>query len=270
MEMLGSHELAHIFAQLTDPADMARARAVCSLWRNIMNPPHINGVPISDVLRLAPNKLLETACRAGSFVLAKYALSRGSVRLNWKLNGLCEGGYNEIVEHMISHSATCINSGFLKACDNGCAEFAELMISYGATGFAGFAGVLYSACEGGHKEIVELMIKHGATNFDMGLWSACCCGHKEIVELMINSGATTINSGLCYACCGIRRKEYSFLEKKKQKEIVELMISRGATNFDAGLHLACQGGHKEIAELLGNLTPTAVCARCGKLGAEHV
>lgn len=62
MELLGSHELAHIFAQLTNPADMARARAVCHKWRDAISPPCIDGTPLADVLCLAPNEILETAC----------------------------------------------------------------------------------------------------------------------------------------------------------------------------------------------------------------
>ena len=54
MELMGPHELAHIFAQLTDPADMARTRAVCHLWRNIMSPPCIKNATLADILRLEP------------------------------------------------------------------------------------------------------------------------------------------------------------------------------------------------------------------------
>jgi len=233
MELLGSHELAHVFANLTDLADMARVRAVCREWRDIMDPPRVNGAPLADVLRLAPNKILEVACcanslnLANSLDLAKYAVSRGATNINDGLNSACSGGHKELV---------------------------ELMLSHGATDF----WVLYIACRHGHKEIVELMISRGATDFNPGLYAACEGGRAEMVDFMINHGADDFDEALIIACLSGRI------------EIAELMIHHGATNFDRGLQVACEEGHAEIAKLIGTRVPTDVCDHCHRFGAEHV
>jgi len=161
METLGPHELAHVFAQLTDPADIARARAVCHLWRDTLSPPLIYDLQLADVLRLAPNVLLEVACRIDSFELAKYAINHGATYFDGGLYKACRGGQKEIAELMIRHGATDFNSG------------------------------LCCACERGHKEIVELLIDRGATDFVAGLYHACRSDHKEIAELLGKRAPTT-------------------------------------------------------------------------------
>jgi len=200
MEPLGPHELAYVFAQLTDPADMARARAVCREWRDIMDPPHINGKQITDVLRLSPSRILKKACRVGSLDLAKYAISRGATDFNGCLYNACANGHKELAELMISRGATNFDWGLGGACKRGHKELVELMISRGATDFN--VG-LYYACYGGNKELANFMVSRGATDFNIGLYGACEGGCKEITKLLDNIPATG-----CYYC-GKRAAEHA-------------------------------------------------------------
>jgi len=184
METLGPHELAHVFANLNDPADIACARAVCHEWRDIMSPPHINGRLMVDILRLASNEILHVTCH-------------GATDFNQGLWGACHGGHKEIVELMCDYGATNFDKGLGGACEGGRKEMAELMISRGATNFN--CG-LYSACWSGHKEMAELMIKYGAARFSDGLYAACITNHADLAVLMISFGAPITVDCLYVSC----------------------------------------------------------------------
>jgi len=256
MEILGPHELAHVFAQLTNPADVVRVRAVCREWRALVSPPRVNGKPLANFLRTRPNEILEVACRLNSLDLAKYAVLHKATNLVDGFASACKIGNKEIALLMVKHRVNSFTWGFYYACFGGHKELVNIIISCNETARD---NELRRVRIGGDCEHLEkLIILAYSNDFNFGLFGACAGGHKEIAELMISRDATDFNRGLEGACAG------------GHKELAELMISRGATDLKTGLTCACKRDHAEVAKLIGNLAPTVSCSHCGKLGAAHV
>ena len=254
MAELSSFELNEITAYLSNPADIARMRAVCMAWRQWVEEPTVYNETIAEVLELSRRDLLDIAIRKDSIELARIALSKVS-RDAFDIHvfdDACSRARDSIAELIILHydklakrasnPAAVYNMLFVYAVQNGRVNPARMLIQRGANNFD---DALLYACFSHNIDGAKFAIAHGATNFTKAFLKACkprawhiyrersypCA---EIVELLLPkiSNINTLNKGLRLACSCLN--PYG-----GDATAARAIIARGANAYCDALEYSC-------------------------------